>query len=287
MFRVPSYAQEMTNLDCLVNPEMYIDVSSPVPGLLESVLVNKTDTIKKGQALAKLEASVELAKLDVAHQTTLMDNLIQAKKLKLAYARRKLKRIEGLYSEDASSAQEQDDAETELAIARTDLAQARLDKRKNQFKWLQAKAELEQKTIISPIDGIVVEQYLMPGESVDSQTILQLAKIDPLLVEVVAPATLFGQITKGMSVDIKPDAPVNSIYKAEVSIVDRIINAASGTFTIQLSLPNPDENLIGGTKCIASFPVKSLKVTASSRKTNSADDELPEDIKLLLGETNE
>ena len=276
--------QNKTTLDCLVKPEMYIDISSPVDGVLDSVLVNKTDSIKKGQELAKLKATVESAKVEVAQQEALMDNQVSAKKIKLAYARRKLKRIAGLYEEDASSAQEQDDATTELAIAKTDLAQIKLDKKKNELKLLLAQAELEQKTIISPIDGIVVERYLMPGESVENQPILQLAKIDPLLVEVVASSNLFGKIKTGMSVEVKPDFPVNSSYKATVSTVDRIIDAASGSFSIRLSLPNPDDKLVGGTKCIAIFPVKTPQTKSSQTHAGSSDDALPEDIKLLLGE---
>ena len=276
--------QDKTTLDCLVKPEMYIDISSPVNGVLDSVLVNKTDSITKGQVLAKLKATVESARVEVAQQEALMDTQVSAKKIKLSYASRKLKRIAGLYEEDASSAQEQDDATTEWAIAKTDLAQIKLDKKKNELKLLLTQAELEQKTIISPIDGIVVERYLMPGESVENQPILQLAKIDPLLVEVVASASLFGKIETGMSVEVKPDFPVNSSYKATVSTIDRIIDAASGSFSIRLSLPNPDDKLIGGTKCIAIFPVKTPQSKSSHTHAGSSDDALPEDIKLLLGE---
>ena len=273
-----------TTLDCLVKPEMYIDISSPVDGVLDSVLVNKTDSIKKGQELAKLKATVESAKVEVAQQEALMDTQVSAKKIKLSYASRKLKRIAGLYEANASSAQEQDDATTELAIAKTDLAQIKLDKKKNELKLLLAQAELEQKTIISPIDGIVVERYLMPGESVENQPILQLAKIDPLLVEVVASSNLFGKIKTGMAVEVKPDYPVNSTYKATVSTVDRIIDAASGSFSIRLSLPNPDDKLVGGTKCIAIFPVTTPQTKSSQTHAGSSDDALPEDIRLLLGQ---
>jgi len=276
-------SQEITRLDCLVKPEMYIDISSPVGGVLESVLVNKTDTITKGQALAKLNAIVEIAKVEVAQQEAMMDAQVKAKGIKLAYAGRKMKRISGLYKQNASSAQEEDDAITEYAIAKTELAQIKLDKKKNELKLLLAKAELEQKTIISPIDGIVVERYLMPGESVQNQPILQIAKVDPLLVEVVAPASLFGKIKTGMTVEIKPDFPVSSSYEATVSIVDRIIDAASGSFTIRLVLPNPDDKLVGGTKCMAIFPVKTLKARGY-RNINATDNDLPEDIKLLLGQ---
>ena len=269
-------------LDCLVKPEMYIDLGSPVNGVLEEVFVKKSDLITKGQALAKLHAFVELARVDVAQQEALMDNQVYAKGIKLGYAKRKSKRIAGLFEENASSAQEQDDAATELKIARTEFAQIKLDKKKNELKLLLAKAELEQKTILSPIDGIVVERYLMPGESVQNEAILQLAKVDPLLIEVVASANLFGQIKSGMSVEIKPDFPVNSSYQAKVSTVDRIIDAASGSFTIRLTLPNPDDKLVGGTKCIAIFPIN--KAQSQKSKHNSSENDLPEDIKALLGE---
>ncbi|MFW5443270.1 MAG: efflux RND transporter periplasmic adaptor subunit [Methylococcaceae bacterium] len=277
-------AEDTTTLDCLVKPEMYIDVSSPVDGVLAAVLVNKTDTVTKGQVLAQLKATVESAYVEVAQQEAEMDNQVYAKGIKLSYARRKLKRITGLYSEDASSAQEQDDATTELAIARTDLAQIKLDRKKNRLKLLLAQAELNQKTITSPIDGIVVERYLMPGESVANQHILQLAKIDPLQVEVVASSDLFGLITMDMSVEIKPNFPANSSYQATVSSVDRILDAASGSFTIRLSLPNPDNKLVGGSKCTAIFPIESTQTNNSRSNKDSADDALPDDIKSLLGE---
>ena len=276
-------AQDKTKLDCLVKPEMYINISSPVSGILKSVFVKKTDTITKGQVLAELNASVELARVNVTQQEALMENQISAKEIKFLYTKRKLNRIKGLYRENASSAQEQDDAATELRVARTQLAQIKLDKTKNELKLVLAQAELAQKTIVSPIDGIVVERYLMPGESVQNQPILQIAKIDPLLVEVVASANLFGQIKKGMAVEIKPDFPVNSTYKATVSTVDRIIDAASGSFSIRLELPNPDDKLVGGTKCIAVFPIKAVQ-TEQSINNDSANDALPDDIKTLLGQ---
>lgn len=274
--------QEKITLDCLVKPEMYIDLGSPVDGILKEVLVKKTDTISKGQTLAQLNASVELARVNVAQQAALMNNQVRAKELKYLYAKRKLKRIKGLFKENASSAQEQDDADTEMNVAKTQLTQIKLDKTKNKLELDLARAELAQKTIVSPIDGIVVERYLMPGESVQNQAILQIAKIDPLLVEVVASANLFGQIKQGMAVEIKPDFPINSSYKATVSTVDRIIDAASGSFTIRLSLPNPDDKLVGGTKCMAIFPIQTEQTEQSN--TNSADDALPDDIKSLLAQ---
>lgn len=257
-------AEEVTELDCLVKPEMYIDLSSPVDGVLESVLVKKSDFIQKGQILAMLESSIEQARVNLAKQEASIDNQIRANQIRYEFARRKNKRLGKLYKKNAVPFQEIDQAETEVALAKKELLQAKLDKKKAQLKLDLAVAELNQKTIKSPINGIVIERHLMPGESVDDNPILQLAKVDPLLVEVVAPSELFGLIKTGSKVEIRPDAPLNSSYKATVSVVDRIIDAASGSFSIRLALPNPDDKLIGGTKCIARFNIKAPKSGVAS-----------------------
>jgi len=280
LLQSPAYSEETTELDCLIKPEMYIDVSSPVEGVIASILVKKSDRVKKGQVLVKLENALEQAKVDIAQHETLMENQIKANKIRLDYAIRKEARVAGL-KDNALSEQEYDDATTEVLLAKTELLQTQFELEKNKLDLSLANVELSQKTILSPITGIVVDRYLMPGESTNNQAILQLAKIDPLLVEVVAPYELFGLITPGMTVNVSPDIPADTQFKATVSIVDRIIDAASGSFSIRLALPNPDKTLIGGTKCIAQFPV--MTPTPPTPPLEEALDELlPEDIQALL-----
>jgi len=259
LFAFNSYvvAEEFTELDCLVNPEMYIDLSSPVDGVLETILVNKSDVIEKGQILGYLESSVEQAKVNLAQHQANVYNPIRTKKIRLEFAKRHSQRIENLHRKKAVSFKDKDEADTEVAIAEADLLQAKIERKKAKLQLELALAELNRRTIKSPIDGIVIERYIMPGESVNDRPILQLAKVDPLLVEVVASAELFSLIKKGMKVQVYPEAPANSTYQATVSVVDKIIDAASGSFTVRLALPNPDDKLIGGTKCMARFGIKS------------------------------
>ena len=271
-------AQEYTELDCLVKPEMYVDISSPVDGVLASVLVNKGDIVNKGQTLALLESSVEAAQLQLAKQEVQMDNIINGKRARYEYTQRKSERYGNLNKLKSISKDEYDEAVTDAYLAKSEFTQAKLDKKANEMKLLLAKAVLEQKTIKSPIDGIVVERYLVPGESTENKPIVQLAKIDPLLVEVVAPSTMFGKIKKNMTAEIRPDSPANSQYSASVFIVDRIIDAASSSFSVRLELPNPDSELIGGTKCSARFAIK----LPDAQTSKSADEEIPDDIKSLL-----
>jgi hypothetical protein len=114
----------------------------------------------------------------------------------------------------------------------------------------------------------VVHDYLSPGESVKDKPILRLAEIDPLRVEVFVPVASFGAIAPGQTATIRPEAPGEGDFTATVSIVDRVADAASGTFRVRLTLPNKDYRLPSGLKCRVAFsaapPEPGLKVAAAS-----------------------
>ena len=114
-------------------------------------------------------------------------------------------------------------------------------------------AEIALRTLKSPINGVVVERYMHPGEFPKQERILKLAQIDPLRVEAYAPVALLGKITVGMQAVVKPEDPVKGEFPAKVTVVDRVVDAASGTFGVRLELPNPDLKLPAGLKCTVRF----------------------------------
>jgi multidrug efflux pump subunit AcrA (membrane-fusion protein) len=99
----------------------------------------------------------------------------------------------------------------------------------------------------------VIDSYAKVGESVADRTIMKLAQIDPLRVELIAPTEYFGLIEKDMQVEIFPERPADKTFKATVTVVDQLIDPASGSFTVRMALPNPGDELVGGVNCIARF----------------------------------
>ena len=85
------------------------------------------------------------------------------------------------------------------------------------------------------------------------ETILEVAQLDLLRVEVILPSSMVGKIAKGGSASIVPEIPGDVEHAARVTIVDRVIDAASGTFGVQLELPNPDDKILGGLHCRVRF----------------------------------
>jgi RND family efflux transporter MFP subunit len=256
-----SMAADRAELDCLVKPEMYIDLSSPVDTTLKKMLVSIGDNIQKGQPLVILENSVEYAKVALHKLQAISFSEIENRKVQLKYARRNLQRTEDLYKKSSVSLFEKDKADTEVSLAEIELARAKEENNLARLGLLQAEAELALRTIKSPIDGIIVDSYAKVGESVTDRPIMKLAQVDPLRVELIAPTEYFGLIKKGMEVEIYPERPANKTFKATVTVVDQLIDPASGSFTVRMALPNPGDELVGGVNCMASFDFETPAVS--------------------------
>jgi RND family efflux transporter MFP subunit len=226
--RVADSVKAGDKLECLVEPHMVVNVGSPVDGVIERVMVNRGDVVRKGQVVATLQSGVEAA-------------AVKLSEARVQFGRRKVERSETLFEKQLISAQERDELVTEVRLREQELK--------------KDEENLKLRTIVSPIDGVVVERRLAPGEFIrtDKSVVLKLAQINPLNVEVIAPATLFRSVRTGMTgkVSLAPFFP--GTYDAEVVVVDKVIDAASGTLGVRLQLHNPGNAIPAGIKCSVVF----------------------------------
>lgn len=264
IFPLLVWAQQPVELNCRIEPHVEVDVSSAAEGVMSEVLVDKNDQVEKGEVLARLEANLEAATVDLRKLQSELESDVDSQGLALKFAERNLKRVKNLYEKKAASLAELDKAETEFELAEQQLRQARDRRRQADLEHKRALADLKRRTIISPISGIVTERYKEPGEHIYFEPILQLAQLDPLRVEVFAPATLYTEIREGMLAVVKPELSIGKdTYTAEVVSVDRVIDGPSNTFGVVLSIPNPNHELPSGLKCKARFPDITLPTFAN------------------------
>jgi RND family efflux transporter MFP subunit len=243
-----------SDLDCLIEPSQIVTVSMPAEGLLETVTVDRGDLVEKGQVLATLESSVERATVAVARARAAIEASIKGSQVRIDFGDRRLTRTELAYKEGGLPLKELDEAETSKILAEIGLLEAKENKRLAEVELERAEAALALRTILSPVRGVVMQRLLYPGEFVKQAPILKLAQIDPLYVEVIVPVAYLGKVAPGMVAQVMPEPPVNGTYKARVIVVDRVVDAASGTFGVRLGLPNPDYRLPAGLKCTIRFP---------------------------------
>lgn len=262
---VIAQTQEPAQLNCRIEPSVVVEMSSAVEGVISEVLVDKNDVVKKGDVVARLDAGLEAATVELRRVQAELSSDVQAQKLALEFSERSLARVKDLYEKKAASFSELDKLKTEQAIAQQQLQQALDRKRQAELEHNRALADLRRRTLVSPIDGVVIERFKEPGEHIDFEPVLKLAQLDPLRVEVFAPASLYGKVKAGMTASISPELGVaERSYSAEVVLVDQVIDGPSNTFGIRLSFPNPDNRLPSGLKCRVSFDGVTLNLLDTS-----------------------
>jgi len=225
-FSAMANSYETGQLSCLLEPSDEIEISSQVTGVANKVYVERGDHVKKGQLLVSLESGVERVQLELA-------------RARHAFATRKKDRNKDLIDKELLSGHEVDELITELKIASLEVK--------------TAKESLRQRSIYSPVTGLVTERNISKGEFIGSEPLLTLVVLDPLYAEIVMSAEHYGTINKGVSVKVSTEGYQSGQYTGKVKIVDQVIHAASATFGVRIELPNKKLSLPAGLKCRAQF----------------------------------
>jgi len=249
---LPASANEY---DCIIEARQMVDIRSPVEGLIERIAVERGEAVRKGQVLVTLESGPERASLAVAKQRAEAVGAVRSAQAKLDLALKKERRAEELARQNFISSNALEEARTERSLAESELKVTRENQRLAELEVQRAAEVLNMRTLRSPVTGVVVDRYAKPGEFAATNVkdpILKVAEIDPLYVEVILPASLYGSVQQGDRAEVQPETPREK-FIARVKVVDRVINAASGTFGVRLELPNEKHLVPAGAKCRLTF----------------------------------
>ena len=227
-----------------------VEINARVEGFLDKIAYTEGSLVKAGQLLFQLDpkpfqASLASAQASLAQQQAL-----------LVKAQQTLARVRPLAKQNAVSQQDLDNSiASELAAAaQVQAAKAAVE---------QAQLNLGYTTIKSPITGLSSsanyrEGALIRSSGSDSQ-LTTVVQLDPMWVnfgvgenEVLKMETQKGKgQLKGPGLDkIEVDLTLadGSTYprKGQITFVDPVINAQTGTYNIRAVVPNPDNVLSPG-----------------------------------------
>lgn len=244
-----------TEFDCIIEARQTVDIRSPVEGLIEKVAVERGEFVKKGQVVVTLESGPERAALAIARSKAEQQGAVKAAEAKLDLARKKETRAEELARQNFISPNALEEARTERSLSESELKVARENQRLAELEVQRANELLNMRTIKSPVNGVVVDRYIKAGEFATTNVkdpILKIAEVDPLNVEVILPARLYGDIKRGSKAEVVPETPARK-FIATVSVVDQVMNAAAGTFGVRLELRNANLEIPAGARCRVRF----------------------------------
>lgn len=172
----------VTSLGSL-QPKDYVDVGAQVSGQLKKVYVEVGDIVKKGQLLAEIDSTVYQSKVD-ADRASLTDLKAQVvgQLAKLRLAEKTLRRIHALAKVGAVSQKERDEAEAASSDAKALLGSLYAQIKKAESTLSGDLANLSYTKIYAPVEGTVVSQTVLEGQTINSSqtapTLLRIANLD-------------------------------------------------------------------------------------------------------------
>lgn len=154
-----------------IQPKIKVNIQSDVIARIEKLYFKEGELVKKGQKLVELEKDTYLFQRDQAKAaiaSAFASLKVSEAQLEETKARRD--RIKTLLEDNLISKEsyEQVEAELKMALARVEAAKEEINRLEKYLK--EAEDKLKKTTILSPIDGKVVELILKEGEVVISGT---------------------------------------------------------------------------------------------------------------------
>jgi RND family efflux transporter MFP subunit len=252
----PDVILDGTGFDAVAIPSRIVQLGAATDGLLAEVAVDRGDIVQAGQIVAHLDVTVEEADASLARARSRSRASREMVKARLSDAKRRLAHREMLLGDGYVTPDEVDSTRTEvqleeLALAKEDEAVTIAD-----LERQRAETILAQGTIQSPVDGVVIERHLSPGELLSRSgqaEVLTIAELDPLVIEVHVPVEYYRKISVGDTGTVTLDVPGNPEHQAPVTVKDRQVDTASRTFRVRMELPNPDFLLPSGLRCRVVF----------------------------------
>ena len=240
-----------------LEPTNQVDVGSELSGAIEAVLVDDDDPITRGQVLARLDLSKfqdAVAKSRAAlavSEAALLQAEATAKEAQAKLAR--YREVAKLSDGKVPSKTEVDTAEADLARALANEASARAGIAQSKAALQTDETNLVKAHIRSPIDGVVLERNVDPGQTVAASlqavTLFTLAEdLTKMELEVDVDEADVGQVRAGLAATFTVDAWPGRRFQAVISRVGYAAQDTDGviSYPAVLQVVNDDLSLRPG-----------------------------------------
>ena len=265
-----------------VHPVMIVDVGSQVSGQVSEVLVDYNSLVSKDEVIARLdpapfEARLEVAEADLAQakaSVTMQNASLEQLKADLVGARAAFKELEQDLERQSSLLKRKVVSQSivDRAVASRDQSRARIDSLLAQQKRQRAqiltteaqvlsraaglrerKTELDNTVIRSPVNGVVINRAVDPGQTVaaslQAPVLFTIAQdLREIHLEVSVDEADIGRVREGQKVRFTVDAYPERTYTGQVIQIRKQPVEVSNvvTYVIIVSTRNDDDTLLPG-----------------------------------------
>lgn len=263
-----------------LEPLDYVDVGAQVSGQLEKLHVDVGDTVKKGQLLAEIDASVQQARVEEGKaQLDALRAQLEQQRAELELARLKFQRQQRLREADATSDDAWQSARATLATTRAQIKVLQAQIKQTQSSLEGDQATLGYATIYAPRDGTVVTLEARQGQTLNANqttpTLMRIADLSSMTVSTQVSEADVDRLTPGMPVYFNTlgngEARYDSTLRQVLPTPEEVNNVV--LYTAEFDIGNPDGRLMSGMTAQVFFVVNAadnaLSVPAGAVKRDA------------------
>jgi HlyD family secretion protein len=230
--RIPVLTQKVARRDLIstvsasgeIKPKKFVNVAADVSGRITDMYVKEGDTVRRGQMLARIdatrleagkeqsEAGVQAARADLARAQADVENA------RLGYERAKKMRTDQLISDQQY---EQADADLKMKTAAVDAQKRRI--RQQEAMLASTSDDVRKTVVVAPMNGVVTSLQREQGESVigaqsfSPTVIMTVGDVSSFEVEIMVDETDIRYVTLSQPAEVRVDALEGVKLKGEVT----------------------------------------------------------------------
>lgn len=246
-----SAVPESLEIESFTEPWKDISVAASEMGTVSRMEVQEGALVKAGDLLAALDDQVLRAGLEVARRSMNAVGTLRSAQADVTMRKTELDKLTQLRERNHASQREVDRviAELEMAEARVQSVQEELELK--QLEARRIEAQIEQRLVRSPIDGIVTEVFRETGEFVSPSdaVIVKVVQLDPLLIVFSVPLAKRNEVHSQQKVQV--------LIGTEGKIAEGIVEFASPTadssntaIRVKVRLPNSENQWQAGERAV-------------------------------------
>ncbi len=237
-------------VEAFTEPYQRIAVPASEIGVIESLLVKEGDVVTEKQLLGKLDDAVLRSSLDVAAAAMRATGPQLSAEADQARRQQQFTSYQALKDEGNATSRELAQAELELQQADARLQTVREDRELRQLEFERVKQQIQQRQIVSPVNGIVIAIDKHIGEFVSptDPTVLHIVQIDSLRAIFSVPRRDAARLAAGQSVTLSVGLQEGSV-DARIEFVSPIVNPESNTVQVKVRIPNAERKCPSGVSC--------------------------------------
>ncbi len=235
-----------------LEPIEVVELAAVAPGRIEAVTADYNDQVKKGQILARLDAALFQVEVDRAKALVVKAQSKTAiARAKMSLAKRHFERLARLRDARAVDETEFETARGELEVAEGGMRLEDAALAESTAALKRAELELSYCTIVSPIDGVVLDRRCTVGQVVAAGGGSALFRIASDLKKLRVMASVvdddIGRVAAGQAAEITVDALPGQRFQGKVSQVRlnaTVTDRGVVFYTVVIPVDNPDGKLL-------------------------------------------